>query len=253
MTNEVTSQRRWARLAGFLYLVTYAVPIAGMAISGRYTVAGNFNETAQRVASSELAYRVGLSLVLLNALLCILLAMSLYATVKPIDSTLALFGLLFRLGENVLAAMFSTLSFVAARAYTGGSLATVFTAGQLSSGMALLDRANGTEFNIAMIFLGIGSAFFFYVFSRSAYIPKRLSLLSLCACPIFVAVSFAFLCLPNPSVYLRLGWLPMALAEISLGLWLLIKGIDLHTDAPANETGAEVSVSPRALSSLANS
>lgn len=113
MINDVTSQRMWARMAGFLYLFTYAVPILGMAICGRYIVAGSFSETAQRVASSELAYRLGLSCLLLNCFLCILLAMSLYVILKPIDSTLALFGLLFRLGENVLAATFSVLSFVA--------------------------------------------------------------------------------------------------------------------------------------------
>ena len=236
MSSEVITQRRWARLAGFLYLFTYVVPISGMAICGRYIVAGSFSETALRVASSELAYRLGLSCLLLNAVLCILLAMSLYVTLKPIDSTLALFGLLFRLAENVLAATFSVLSFVAAKAYTSGSINTVFTSKQLSSVMTLLNQANGIEFNVSMIFLGIGSAFFFYVFSRSTYIPKLLSLFSLWACPIFVAVSFAFLCWPGLSSYLRLGWLPMALAEVGLGVWLLIKGIDLSqagSGAPA--------------------
>lgn len=102
--------------------------------------------------------------------------------------------------------------------------------------MTLLDQANGIEFNVSMIFLGIGSAFFFYVFLKSRYIPKLLSLFSLWACPIFVAVSFTFLCWPRPSGYLRLGWLPMALAEICIGLSLLIKGGDLSkvaTSEPA--------------------
>jgi hypothetical protein len=96
MTAAEDSQIRWARLAGFLYLFTYIVPITGWRIIGRYKVEGNFAETAHRVAASELFYRFGLSCELLNWVLCIFLAMGLYVALKPVNSTLALFGLLSR-------------------------------------------------------------------------------------------------------------------------------------------------------------
>ena len=94
--------------------------------------------------------------------------------------------------------------------------------------MTLLGQAYAVQFRVSMVFLGIGSAFFFYVFLKSGYIPKVLSLVCFWACPIFVEVSFAFLYRPQYASKLQLGWLPMALAEISVGLWLLIKGIQLR-------------------------
>ncbi len=233
MTAAEESQIRWARLAGFLYLFTYVVPITGMTIIGRYKVVGNFAETAHRVAGSELFYRFGLSCLLLNCLLCIFLAMGLYVSLKPVNSTLALFGLLFRLTENILATAFVILDFAVVKAYAGGDMSAVFTEKQLSALTALLSQAGAAQFNVSMVFLGIGSAFFFYVFLKSAYIPKVLSVFSLCASPIFIGASFALLFWPQYSARLQVGWYPMALAEVSIGLWLLIKGLNLQPRMPA--------------------
>ncbi len=228
MTGAEKFQMRWARLAGFLYLFTYVVPMTGWAITGRYEVAGNFMETAHRVAGSELWYRFGLFCLILNWVLCIFLAMGLYAALKPANSTLALFGLLFRLAENVLATGFALLDFVAVKAYSSADIGTAFTPKQLSAFLTLLSTADGVQFNVSMVFLGIGSAFFFYLFLKSGYIPKVLSVLGICACPIFVAASAGFLFWPQYAARLQLGWYPMALAEISVGFWLLIKGVNLR-------------------------
>jgi len=225
MTEAGNSRMFWARLAGFLYLFTYIVPMTGWAITGRYEVAGDFMETAHRVMASELFYRVGLCCLVFNWLLCIFLAMGLYAALKPVESTLALFGLLFRLAENILATTFALLDFVAVKAYTGAEISAAFAPKQLSAFLTLLAEADAVQFNMSMVLLGIGSAFFFYLFFKSGCIPKALSILGLCAAPIFSAVSFAFLLWPQYSTMLRIGWYPMALAEISIGLCLMIKGV----------------------------
>lgn len=231
MTDDRKSQMFWARLAGFLYLFTYVVPMTGWAITGRYELAGNFAETAHRVMSAELPYRFGLFCLILNSPLCILLAMGLYAALKPADSTLALFGLLFRLAENTVAAAFALLDFVAVKAYSSAEISGAFAPKQLNAFFALLTEADAVQFNVSMVFLGIGSAFFFYVFFNSGYIPKALSILGLCAAPIFTAVSLGYLLWPQYAATLRLGWIPMALAEISIGLWLLIKGVKPRVEA----------------------
>jgi hypothetical protein len=226
VTDARNSQMFWARLAGFLYLFTYVVPMTGWAITGRYEVPGDFIETAHRVMTSEQFYRFGLCCLTLNGVLCMFLAIGLYAALKPANSTLALFGLLFRLAENMLGTTFSLLDFVAVKAYSSPEISAAFTPKQLSAFLTLLAEAGAVQFNMSMVLLGIGSAFFFYVFLRSGYIPKALSILGLCATPIFAAVSLAYLFWPQYSTTLRLGWFPMALAEISIGFWLLIKGVN---------------------------
>ncbi len=228
MVVTAKSQIRWARLAGFLYLFTYIVPITGWNIAGHYEVEGNFAETAHRIAASELFYRFGLSCVLVNWVLCMFLAMGLYVAVKPINSTLALFGLLFRFVENILAVAFAILDFAMVQAYTRGDTTAVFSEKQLAMVTALLSEAKAVQFNVSMVFLGIGSAFFFYLFLKSNYIPKVLSMYGLCTCPIFIVASFGFLFWPQHAAKLQLGWYPLALAEILVGLWLLIKGLKLR-------------------------
>jgi hypothetical protein len=225
------TQNRWARLAGFLYLFTYVVPITGWTIVGHYEVEGNFAATAHRIMASELFYRFGLSCVIANWLLCIFLAMGLYVAVKPINSTLALFGLLFRLAENILAMTFAVLDFAMVQIYTRSDIAAVFTDKQLIAITSLLSDAKAVQFNVSMVLLGIGSAFFFYLFSRSRYIPRALSLYSLYTCPVFIAASFGFLFWPQYAAKLQMGWYPLALAEMAVGLWLLIKGVNLDSES----------------------
>lgn len=120
-----------------------------------------------------------------------------------------------------------------ARHSTSGNMSAAFSPKQLSAFVSLLATAGVVQFNVSMVLLGLGSAFFFYLFLKSGYIPKVLSVYSLCTTPIFVGASFAFLFWPQYSGRLQLGWYPLALAEISIGLWLLIKGIRLRSPVSA--------------------
>jgi hypothetical protein len=220
---------RYARLAGFMYLFTYVVPITGMIITGRLEAPGEFAETAHRIMGAELLYRFGLSCQLITSVCCIILAMGLYMTVEPINSSLALFALLFRLAESTIGCASGILSFTVLNLYLGAHSANAFNATQLSVFMDLFTVARSIEFNVAMVLLGIGSILFFYLFLKSSYIPKVLSAWSLFASALFTVVSLTFLLLPQYSKLLQLGWLPMGVAEITVGLWLLLKGVNLGT------------------------
>ncbi len=223
------TQIRYARLAGFMYLFTYVAPITGTMITGRFEVPGDFAQTAHRIMGAELLYRFGLCCQLITSICCIILAMGLYMTVKPVNNSLALFALLFRLAESTLGCASGILSFTVLNLYLGAHSANAFNATQLTVFMDLFTGARSIEFNVAMVLLGIGSILFFYLFLKSSYIPKVLSAWSVFASALFTLVSLAFLLFPQYSRILQLGWLPMAVAEISVGLWLLVKGVNLRT------------------------
>lgn len=225
-----------------MYLFTYVVPVTGWIITGRLEVPGNFAETAHRIMGAELLYRFGLSCQLITSLCCIFLAMGLYVTVKPVNSNIALFGLLFRLAENVLNAASVILMFVTLKLYLGAESADAFDARRLSVLMDLYSAAKASAFYVSMTFLGMGSILFFYLFLKSNYIPKALSALGLFASVPFTIVSFVYLLWPQYEKRLQLGWLPMAAAEISVGLWLLIKGVNLQ--ARKEQAGAAVQLRP---------
>ena len=230
------SQIRYARLAGFMYLFVDVAYGFGLFITSRFQVPGNFAETANRIMGSELLYRIGLSSLLIGGLCTVFLAMGLYGAVKPIDNNLALLALIFRLVEATLFGVLSLLSFTALKLYVDAVYMHAFDANQLSVLVNLRSVATSAGFNIAAIFFSIGSILFFYLFFKSNYIPKFLSVFGLVGSALVPMVCFASLLSPRPPRILLLGWLPIGLAEILVGFWLLIKGVNVgHISGGSNK------------------
>jgi hypothetical protein len=96
------TQRRYARLAGFSFLGEILIALGGGLILFRVAGNGTFSETAIRIAASERLYRLGLSVGVSATLSSALLAFSLYATLKPVNSLLAQLAMIFSLGDSFL-------------------------------------------------------------------------------------------------------------------------------------------------------
>lgn len=233
MTNSeiARSQIRYARLAGFMYLFVDAAYLLGLYIVSRFQVPGNFAETAHRIMRSEALYRVGLSSLLIGALCTVFLAMGLYVAVKPLDNNLALFALVFRLAEATLFGVVTIFNFIILRLYLGADSMPAFDANQLSVLVNLHSVALSAGFNVAAIFFSIGSILFFYLFFNSTYIPKVLSGFGLFGSVLVPIVCFGSLVSPQHAGMLALGWLPIGLAEILVGFWLLFKGVNVRQGA----------------------
>jgi hypothetical protein len=211
-----------------MYLLVDFADGLGMHITSRFQVPVNFAETARRIMGSEFLYRIGLSSFLIASLCTVFLAMGLYVAVKPIDKNLALLALVFRLVEATLFGGLSVLSFVVLELYAGADSTNAFDAKQMlvlgHSGFA----AGSVGLDIAMIFFGMGSILFFYLFFKSNYIPKLLSALGLFGSVLTPIVCFGFLILPQYSRVMQFGLAPVAIAEILAGLWLSFKGVNLR-------------------------
>jgi hypothetical protein len=211
-----------------MFLLVDAADASSLVITGRFQVLGNFAETAHRIMGAEMLYRIGLSSFLVGSVFTVLLAMGLYGTLKRIGKNLALLALLFRLVEAALFGVQSIANFVVLGLYDGSDSMNAFDAKQLAVLTNLSSAAGSTGFDVAAIFFSIGSILFFYLFLKSNYIPKALSALGLVGSVLVTMVCFASLVLPQYAGALQFGWLPVAISEILVGLWLLIKGINLR-------------------------
>jgi len=234
------TQIRYARLAGFMYLFVIVAYLLGMFITSRFGVSGNFDGTVHGAVGSELLHRIGLSCGLIGSLCTVFLAMSLYGAVKPIDNNLALLAMVFRLVEATLGGAQSILGFVVLRLNVGADSMKAFDANQLSVLVGLSSAENSAAFNVSAEFFGMGSILFFYLFLKSNYIPKLLSGLGLFASVLVPIISFASLILPQHAKLLQFGWVPMFFAEISVGFWLLFKGINLQ---PPDSCSSDATIS----------
>jgi len=235
MTNSAVdrSQDGYARLAGFMYLFVDSAYLAGLFIISRFHVAGSVVETAHRIVASEPLYRIGVSCLLVGALCTVFLAAGLYGTVQAIDHRLALQALVFRVVEATVFAVVCVLNFAFLQIYVGPGHLNAFGASQLSAVLSVRTAAGIAGFNVAAIFFSMGSVLFFYLFLRSTYLPKALSAAGLFGSLLVPIVCFGSLIAPRAATWLFFGWMPIGLAEIAAGLWLLVKGAAAGGPEPA--------------------
>jgi uncharacterized protein DUF4386 len=218
-----SSQRSYVRFAGLMYLVVLLLDIAGGVITSGVGGSGTFFEVSHRIIASETLYRVGLGLALAGSMATILLAVGLYATLKPVDRNLTMMALLFRAAEGAIGAMGIVTAFSILQIQQAANHAGAFDSNQLS---ALANFSSGPSTDVSAIFFTAGSTIFFYVFLKSGYIPRILSAWGIFASLVYMVVWFVDLILPNhPGLVLIVGSLPILVAEVATALWLLIVGI----------------------------
>ena len=211
---ETMTQQRYARLAGLSYLLVLAVDIAGLVITSSIEGNGDFAAAARNVTASETLYRVGLCLALLGCLLTIPLAIGLFVTLRPANPSLATMGLVFRSAEAAIGGVGIVGSFAALGAYLAGSQT------------AFESQALGNASQVAAIFFSTGSTIFFWVFLKSRYLPRLLSAWGVFASALYLAYWMATLIAPDPPGAVTIvASLPIFVAEVTTGLWLLIAGV----------------------------
>ena len=204
-----------ARIAGSAFLLYIATGITTMVLSAR---AGEETTAAKLAAIAEhaLQTRVNVMLGLLTILYALLLGVTLYSLTRDHDPDLAMLGLCCRVGEGILGGF--------------GSLATVgliwlSTADPGSPVAAFLFQTRGWNTTISATFFAVGSTAFCWLFLRGRMIPAPLAWLGVFASLLLV------ICLPLQLTGFLTGpitnlmWLPMALFEIPLGFWLIVKGV----------------------------
>jgi hypothetical protein len=214
--STVKTQRRYARLAGFLFLWLIATGLTSLMITGRIAGSGSFAEIAKRIAASERLYRLALCSGLIETLSALLLGFALYATLRPVDKLLAQLAMYWRIAESVIGAVGMIFSFAALSAYISAQPAE-----RAQSILELTHSVGWGTYNISALCFSIGSAIFFYLFLKSRYIPAWLSGFGVFASVVVTVICFGTLIFPEYRATFNYGWIPMAIAEIGTGFWLM--------------------------------
>jgi hypothetical protein len=232
MTNHTAdrSLRIAARFAGFMYIFGNVTGIfAAMFVRSSLVVPGNATETAKNIMASEQLFRIGAVTDVISSALIVGFALALYILLKPVNKNLALLGLFWRLGEAFMLGVFALSSYIVLLLVSGAAYSTAFESDQLHALVLLFSDAHETGFNIALIFVGLGTTVFNYLFFKSNYIPKALAGFGIFASVLMLIGTFAILILPTPSEMLDLlPYMPGLVFEVTIGLWLLIKGVNIQ-------------------------
>jgi hypothetical protein len=224
------SRERWARLAGFLYLATNATAIYGFAVSGPFISRNDPTQTAANIAASETLFRSAVAAELVTVAGVIALIVALYVVLKPVDRNLALLGAFWRLMENCILAGITFTSLTALALMRGATYLQPMDAQQSHGLMFTLLRVHSYGFQVGFLFLGLGSALFSYLWLKSRYIPRWLALLGMFASLLMAVVALGIVLWPPLFGLVTMAYMaPMAVFEIGLGVWLLVKGIRIPT------------------------
>jgi hypothetical protein len=219
------TQRFYARLAGFMYLLNYATSVFGALAPARIAGSGDFADRAHRIMASEHSYRIALTSMAIGWVLIVFLAFSLYVTLKPVNKRLAQLALFLELGQASVGAVTVIFSFAVLGLYTAFLPTGALQNDQLQALAQIVQSASGSGFNISMMFLAVGSTLFFYLFYKSRYIPRPLAVWGVFSSVLMLIVSVAMLIFPEYARTLQYGWGPMGITEITTALWLIIVGI----------------------------
>lgn len=213
------TQRTNARVAGFAFLFYIAVGITQMVLAGP-TRADDTAAHLALVARHAWRIRVNIVLTLVICATAVVLAAALYAITRDEDRNVAVLGLCFRVGEGVLAAL-GALSSLALL-----WLATDAAKVQATTTLAeLLIQIQGWNVTIIATFFALGSTAFSWLLLRGRLVPVPLAWIGVVASIILVIGLPLRLIDVIGGTVTQLMWLPMAVFEIPLGFWLVIRGV----------------------------
>jgi hypothetical protein len=217
------SPRKTARLAGLLYF-TYFITSLIANFFGNFVFV-DAPATLNTIIAHESSFRVGLVISLFSVVFFLLAAWALYVLLKPVNKNLALLFLLLNLGGFVIWCL-STLNLLSSLLLlSGADYLKVFQADQLQAQALLFINLYKNGSVIAQIPYGVWLFPLGYLVFKSRFLPKILGILLIAdffAQLIFVIQRFL---LPGYDVVSYPGLAISFIAEISLTLWLLIKGV----------------------------
>jgi len=204
-----------ARLAGIFYLLTFvSIPTLALysAVLDADYVLGNGPDTAALV---------GAVLEIVVALACIGTAVALYPILKQYNEGMSLGFIASRTleGATIFAGAASLLAVVSLRQAGVGADGVV-------PAQALVALHDGLRLGQSLM-PAVNAALLATLLYRARLVPRILPLVGLIGAPLLVVTTLGalFNLWPEISPITGLGALPIALWELSLGVWLVVKGV----------------------------
>jgi Domain of unknown function (DUF4386) len=227
----MNSPKRLARIAGVLYLL---VGIFGAFAQGfvytKIYVAGNAATTAGNVIANSELVRLGVVADLIQATIWVFLGMTLYLLLKHVNKSVAMaMVVLVAIGAGITC-LNTVFEFEGLRAATGAvNLAAISTTGSNALVLLLLDTQHYGIF-IAQIFFGLWLIPLGYLaYTSAGWFPKWLGVLLIVGGACYLVDLFAQFLVPDFGKEIHsFIWIPSALAEISMVVYLLVIGVRIQ-------------------------
>lgn len=222
-----------ARVAGVLYLVTLVIQmVAELYLRAPLLVRGDAAQTARNIAASEHLFRISIASILMGSAGRVLLVVALYVVLKPINRHAALLAAFWRLVECAIFAIIALNDFVVLSLLSGAEYLRAIDTKELQALARMFLSVRHSGGLIGSVFLGLGSAVFAYLWFQSRYIPRALAAWGIFSSSVLAIGILGIMAFPGLAPVVGPGyWAPLFLFEVTLGFWLLVKGIRVPAES----------------------
>jgi Domain of unknown function (DUF4386) len=223
------SPQHYARLCGVLYLyIIVAGMFAELFVRSRLIVSTDAAVTASNIMANESMFRLGFSGELLHIAFDVVVAVILYALLKPIDRNIALLAAFMRFACDIVLAVASLSHFAALKLFADAEYLKTFTPDQLHTLALLALKLHGDGYAISLVFFSFACLSLGYLIFRSGFLPRTIGALMAIAGVCYLINSFSHFLSPAFAATLFPGlFVPIFVAELSLALWLTVKGMNV--------------------------
>ena len=217
----MNSDKNTPRLLGAAFLLqAVASLVSGLILLQPLIVSGNITESMTNIADNALQMRASIVVEMITAIGIVMLGALLFVTLKKQNGKIALVALgLYLIEAALLAASripaFSLLR-ISQESVIAGHPAYLQTLGNL------FYESQSFGYDLHMLPFALGATLFYYLFLKSGFLPRVLSLWGLIAAPLaLIGTLFALLGYDVPLIV----FLPNLPFELTMGVWLMVKGI----------------------------
>ena len=221
----MTVNRRDAGRAGLLYLAFIITCMFAGIVRRRLIVLEDAATTAVLVENARWLLKVSIIDDLISAVLFLLSAWALYVLLKPVNGDLALLFLLLN-AAGVALQCFSLLNLYAPMVIERSpDIQRAFRPDHLAALDLMFFNLHKSGFTMAQIFYGIWLFPLGLLVYKSRFLPKWLGVLLIADCFGVLISFFQYFLLPGFDIISYPAYFIGLIAEFSLSLWLISKGV----------------------------
>jgi hypothetical protein len=229
MLNTIdNSQRSAAKIAGASGLLAVVIVVFGnYALLGPLVVPGDAVNTARNIVAHQTQVRLALTCFLVYGATVVVLLSALYVVLKPVNSLLAILAALFRFVFALLW-LLTTLNLLSVLRLLGSAIyLQAFEPDRLQVLARLNIGASFDDYYVGLPFFALAATVCSYLWFKSRYIPRALASFGVIASAWCVICAFVFLIFPGFDKTVNAYWFdsPMAIFELIVSVWLLVRGI----------------------------
>jgi hypothetical protein len=217
-----------ARIAGFCYLLVIVTGLfSEVFVRQALFVNGNTLATAKNIIDQEPLFRLGFVADMINFIVGLPCILIFYLLFKRVKKSLALLALFFAIIQTAIAALNLIHQLSPLLLLSGDSYLDVFSHEQLAALSVYNLQLQSQGYAIGLSFFGCYCLIIGYLIFYSEFLPRTLAVLYALAGIAYLLNSFImFLSHGFANPLFPYVLIPAFVGELSLTLWLLIKGVN---------------------------